>query len=453
MVPVLTIASPDEPRSPRGGHVGVREVLRGKARCGADRVLGAVQHDRYALVDAHRHVAAGRDVRGEPGPQHPLDVGGGQPDLGLGPVEHDEPGLRRVVEQVEHVQGDPQVLERRQLGRGHQDVDVRRVERGQHRVAERRRSRPRRSRTRPGPARAPLRPGRGRSARPSAGATGASSTSRFGWYGVSSVRRPVSSSRSAIGIASAMVRSGVSCSMMPTSPKARSRSIRQTLGLAGGGQRDGEVRGDHGLAGAALAGEDRDHLTPVLRCGVLAQVGRCRRDAIDLPRLCAHRRGQRDRRRPAGPAGALGPARPAGRWRGGPVAVAAARPEPERVEPERVAPERAGSGADHRRGPERRGHERRGHDRGGHDRGGHDRGGHRPGSARPGWARPEETGPQPARPRRARPEETEPERARPRRARPRRARPRRARRQWARTAAAAGTRPALRPSGVPVPTW
>ena len=63
----------------------------------------------------------------------------GEPDLGVGAVEDDPPLLPRVVEQVERLERELEVLQRRDVQRGQQAEHVARVERGQHVVGERRR--------------------------------------------------------------------------------------------------------------------------------------------------------------------------------------------------------------------------------------------------------------------------------------------------------------------------
>ena len=67
------------------------------------------------------------------------DVLGAQTDLGVRAVEHDEPRVLGVAEQVERVQGQPQVLDRRDVERGDQDEDVAVVEGGQDVLGEGRR--------------------------------------------------------------------------------------------------------------------------------------------------------------------------------------------------------------------------------------------------------------------------------------------------------------------------
>src|SRR3954469_6291992 len=102
-------------------------------------MLGVVHHDRYAAVDRDGNVAAGRYVGQDRHPDDPLDVGRGEAHLGVGGVEYDQPVLLGQVEQVERVQGDAEVLQRRDVGRGQQDVHVRGVQRGQYVVGELRR--------------------------------------------------------------------------------------------------------------------------------------------------------------------------------------------------------------------------------------------------------------------------------------------------------------------------
>ncbi len=105
----------------------------------ADRPARVVEHDRHAAVDGRRHREGVRDAHGDRRLDRRLDVVGPQAHLGVGPVEHDDPGVLGAAEHVEGVDGDPEVLHGRDVERGDEDEGIGEVARRQHVLGERRR--------------------------------------------------------------------------------------------------------------------------------------------------------------------------------------------------------------------------------------------------------------------------------------------------------------------------
>ena len=103
----------------------------------ADRVLGVRGGDRLAGVGGVGDLGRGRDGLRDLHVQGRLDLVRGQPDLVVGPVEHQVPARLREVQQVEGLAGDLDVLQRRHVERGDQQQLVGLVERLQHVLVER----------------------------------------------------------------------------------------------------------------------------------------------------------------------------------------------------------------------------------------------------------------------------------------------------------------------------
>src|SRR5260221_291915 len=91
---------------------------------------------RRAFVDRDGYIAAGRNVSGDRPPDYALDVLQAQPHLGVRAVQHDRADLPRIGKQVEHVERDPQVLQRGHVGRGEQRVMRRVIHGGEDVLAE-----------------------------------------------------------------------------------------------------------------------------------------------------------------------------------------------------------------------------------------------------------------------------------------------------------------------------
>ncbi len=92
--------------------------------------------DGDTLVEPRGHLDARGDLHGDGDADRALDVGCGEADAGPAAVEDHLPLAPGEPEVVEGVEGDLQVLQRRHVQRGEQDVHVGEVEALQHDVSE-----------------------------------------------------------------------------------------------------------------------------------------------------------------------------------------------------------------------------------------------------------------------------------------------------------------------------
>src|SRR5436190_6298749 len=95
--------------------------------------------DRHAAVDRHGHVALARDLELDLHVEGPLNLARPQAHLGARAVEEQMAPLLRVVQQVERLQRQLDVLDRRDVERGDEQELVGAVERREHRPVEARR--------------------------------------------------------------------------------------------------------------------------------------------------------------------------------------------------------------------------------------------------------------------------------------------------------------------------
>src|SRR3954466_10866003 len=98
-----------------------------------------VEDHRLATVDGKRHGAVPRDLEAHLHPERSLDLVLLHPDLRVGAVEDDLDPLLREREQLERLQREAQVLQRRHVQAREQEQLVGAVERRQHRAVEERR--------------------------------------------------------------------------------------------------------------------------------------------------------------------------------------------------------------------------------------------------------------------------------------------------------------------------
>ena len=103
-------------------------------------MLGVVEDDRHAAVDRRRDVARADGICAAIGALSVFSTSpSASPTLESARLSTTPPALARVVEQVERLERELEVLQRRDVERGEQRDDVALVERGEHVVVERRR--------------------------------------------------------------------------------------------------------------------------------------------------------------------------------------------------------------------------------------------------------------------------------------------------------------------------
>src|SRR6185312_872526 len=120
----------------RGGRPHGHELVRDLGQRLHDAGTRIGKRDRNAAVDRHRHVALARDLELDLHVEGPLHLARPQADLGAGAVEQQVAPLLRVGEEVERLQRQLDVLDRRHVERRDEQKLVGAVERREHRPVE-----------------------------------------------------------------------------------------------------------------------------------------------------------------------------------------------------------------------------------------------------------------------------------------------------------------------------